>query len=156
MLAITSCVAQHDNYEDLLHDLYKNSVPIITPAQLNQELAINNKMMIIDAREKEEYEVSHLKGSQFAGYNDFDSKKYADTPKDTKIVVYCSVGYRSERVGEKLIKAGFTNVFNLYGGIFEWKNEGLPVYVNKEETDRVHAYSKKWGKWLKKGTKVYE
>ncbi len=76
--------------------------------------------------------------------------------KDSPIIVYCSVGYRSERVGEKLKSAGFKNVKNLYGGIFQWVNEGHPV-VNKKDhwTDSVHTYNKNWSQWLTKGIKVY-
>ena len=45
----------------------------------------------------------------------------------------------------------------MYGGIFEWVNEGFPVVNNQEkQTDNVHAYNKSWGIWLKKGVKVYE
>jgi hypothetical protein len=70
--------------------------------------------------------------------------------------VYCSVGYRSERIGEKLLKLGYTDVVNLYGGIFEWKNQGLDVYNSSNyPTDSVHTYNKSWGKWLVKGIKVY-
>ena len=77
-------------------------------------------------------------------------------PKDASIVIYCSVGVRSEKIGEKLIAAGYTNVKNLYGSIFEWVNEGNAVYnMNGKATNRVHAYSKTWGIWLKKGVKVY-
>jgi rSAM/selenodomain-associated transferase 1 len=48
------------------------------------------------------------------------------------------------------------NVFNLYGGIFEWKNNNLPVLDTLENnTEKVHAFNKDWSKWLKKGRKVY-
>ncbi len=71
--------------------------------------------------------------------------------------MYCSVGVRSERVGEKLQQAGFKNVRNLYGGIFAWKNKGYVVYNQQNEpTDSVHAYNRYWGQWLTKATKVYE
>ena len=77
--------------------------------------------------------------------------------KETTIVVYCSVGYRSEKVGERLKKAGFKKVLNLYGGIFDWVNKGFPVYDNSgNQTKKVHAYDKSWGKWLTKGEKIYE
>ena len=60
-------------------------------------------------------------------------------------------------MGEKLKKAGFKKVLNLQGGIFDWKNKDYPVYDNKEiETEKIHAYSESWGKWLTKGEKVYE
>jgi 3-mercaptopyruvate sulfurtransferase SseA len=67
------------------------------------------------------------------------------------------VGIRSETISEKLKKAGYTDVHNLYGGIFEWKNKDYPVVDSEgKETENVHAYSKVWGKWLNKGVKVYD
>ena len=48
--------------------------------------------------------------------------KVEDIARESTIVVYCSVGYRSEKIAEELDKLGFTNVSNLYGGIFEWIN----------------------------------
>jgi 3-mercaptopyruvate sulfurtransferase SseA len=71
--------------------------------------------------------------------------------------VYCSLGIRSETVASKLKKAGFTNVYNLYGGIFEWKHNDFPIYnSNEKETDSIHAFSKDWSKWAKKGIKIYD
>ena len=72
-------------------------------------------------------------------------------------LVYCSIGVRSENIGEKLQQLGYTNVYNLYGGIFEYKNEGGTVYnLQNKPTDSVHTYNKKWSKYLTKGNKVYE
>ena len=77
-------------------------------------------------------------------------------PKDAILVVYCSVGYRSEKIGEKLKALGFSKVYNLYGGIFEWSNRGYPLVDQKEQpTTKVHAFNKDWGRWLEQGTKVY-
>ncbi|MEZ4919143.1 MAG: rhodanese-like domain-containing protein [Saprospiraceae bacterium] len=110
----------------------------------------------LDAREPKEYQVSHIKGAQLVGYDHFDIEALPEgLSKDQPIVVYCSVGYRSEKVAEKLRAAGFTRVSNLYGGIFEWVNQGHPVYKGEQKTAKVHAYDKKWGVWLKKGEKVY-
>jgi rhodanese-related sulfurtransferase len=47
------------------------------------------------------------------------------------------VGYRSEKVTEKLQKAGFTQVSNLYGGIFEWVNQGYPIVNQSGATSDV-------------------
>ena len=46
-------------------------------------------------------------GTSRVGFKDFDLSMVDDLPKDAIIVTYCSVGYRSERIGEKLKKAGF-------------------------------------------------
>lgn len=46
------------------------------------------------------------------------------------------------------MEAGYIQVYNLYGGIFEWVNEGHPVFNDQGETDKIHAYNKLWGMWL--------
>jgi hypothetical protein len=45
----------------------------------------------------------------------------------------------------------------LYGGIFEWKNNDFPVFNSEgKETDKIHAFSKEWSKYLYNGIKIYE
>jgi len=89
------------------------------------------------------------------GYDDYDGDLLNEVPKDTPIVVYCSIGYRSEKIGEKIQKLGFTKVYNLYGSIFEWVNQDNPVVdSNNKPTDKVHTYNKKWSKWVQDGKAV--
>ena len=93
-----------------------------------QELAMpKTNAFILDAREKEEYSTSHLKNAIFVGHTTFelDSVLTKIPNKNSEIVVYCSIGIRSETIASKLKKAGYSNVFNLYGGIFEWKNNNF-------------------------------
>ncbi len=107
---------------------------------------------------KEEFDVSHLTDAVWVGDKEFDSTKVLkDIPdKGKPIIVYCSIGVRSEDIGEKLLDLGYTNVQNLYGGIFQWKNKDRVIYNPKEQpTDSVHAFSKYWGKLLSNGIKVY-
>ena len=76
--------------------------------------------------------------------------------QEKRIVVYCAVGVRSEDIGEILLASGYSEVKNLYGGIFEWKNQGRIVIDSlKKETENVHAYSKYWGRLLTRANKVY-
>jgi rhodanese-related sulfurtransferase len=150
-----STVAQSD-YDNKLKSLYRNTVKTIQPAEVKALMAKGEKVILLDTRAPEEFNVSHLAGAQFLNYESYSTDNLKKIPANSKIIVYCSVGYRSERVGEKLLKLGYKNVFNIYGGIFEWKNEGLEV-VNKlnHPTDSVHTYNKNWSKWLVKGVKVY-
>jgi 3-mercaptopyruvate sulfurtransferase SseA len=60
-------------------------------------------------------------------------------------VVYCSVGYRSARVAHWLGGQGYTNVRNLTGSIFQWANEGRPVFRDDRPTNEVHPYDQRWG-----------
>jgi rhodanese-related sulfurtransferase len=148
--------AQSD-FDRKLQSLYRHTVPVIRPVVLAAEIRNGKNWLLLDCREPGEYRVSHLEGALNPGYNSFDWGALSSIPKDHPIVVYCSVGYRSERIGEQLQKAGYTRVYNLYGGIFEWVNAGYPVYAAENRpTGRVHAYSRSWGKWLQKGEKVYE
>lgn len=157
-LLVLSCLfvnAQKD-LDRLLKQFNTHDVPYISV----QELAMpKTDALIFDAREPEEFEVSHLKNAVFVGYNKFEvdtiQKNYSD--KNQMIVVYCSLGIRSETIAEKLKKAGYTNVYNLYGGIFEWKNEEFTIYNSEEKvTDSIHAFSKEWSKWVMKGIKIYD
>ena len=118
---------------------------------LVEGLKSNSKYVVLDAREPKEFKVSHLENAVNVGFNKFDGEKTAQMipDKNTPIVVYCSIGVRSEKIGEKLLKLGYKNVFNLYGGIFEWKNKGGNV-VNEAgvSTDFVHTYNKEWSIYL--------
>lgn len=157
---ITFFIAFSSNAQKDLHELLEqynsHNVPYISV----QELAMpKTKVLVLDAREQKEYDVSHLKDAIYVGYNNFnlDSIQHKIGDKDKKIVVYCSVGIRSEIVADKLKKAGFTNVYNLYGGIFEWKNKSFPIYNSEQKaTDSIHAFSKPWSKWVKNGIKIYD
>ena len=112
--------------------------------------------LILDAREPEEYQVSHLRGAQHIGFDDRDLSALDTIDRLRPILVYCSVGYRSGIVAEELLDMGFEQVYNMYGGIFEWVNQGYPIIDREgQPTDRVHAYSRKWGVWLRKGEQVY-
>ena len=52
---------------------------------------------------------------------------------------------------EKLKDAGYTNVQNLFGSIFEWVNQELPVENSKDEiVKKVHTYNWMWSKWVNK------
>ena len=151
---INSVSFSQNKLDKLFNKFNKNKVPYISVDTL-----VITKAILLDARETKEYNVSHLKNAICVGYDYFDIQKTIEKlPKDksTKIVVYCSLGIRSEIVAHKLIKEGYTNVYNLYGGILEWKNNNFKVIGTLgNETEKVHTFNKDWSKWLKKGKTVY-
>ena len=142
--------------DKMLKQQNTESIPYISVNDLQNN---TEDFILLDSREQKEYKTSHLENAICVGYDSFNLEKTQPKlqNKDSKIVVYCSLGIRSEDIAEKLKKAGYTNVYNLYGGIFEWKNNNLEVLNSKEQpTDSIHTFSKGWSKWLKKGIKVYE
>jgi len=154
MLAVAaSGQVQSSAYRLMLKKLLHHTVPEV---QVQQVVADTAGILFVDAREDREFAVSHLAGALHVGYDSFDLKKIPPSiAKGRRIVVYCSVGYRSEKVAEKLRTAGFNNISNLYGGIFEWVNQGHPVRNAQGETQQVHAFDRSWGLWLHRGKKVY-
>lgn len=154
LLFCTSFHSQAQKTIDSLLDKYnKGTVPYITVQELEANL---EDYLILDTRLKEEYELSHLPGAIWVSEKLNDTiYAFAKAKKDKPIVVYCSIGVRSEDFGEALQERGFTQVYNLHGSIFSWKNQGLPIINNTGKlTDSVHTYSKQWEKYLKSGVKV--
>ncbi|MBZ0326767.1 MAG: rhodanese-like domain-containing protein [Altibacter sp.] len=155
-LSMASATAQ-ESLDNLLKTFNSGSVSYISVQELRR-LQVNEPIVILDTREKEEFDVSRIASARYIGYSEFSSENISKMipKKDTPIVVYCSLGIRSETIGEKLQKAGYTNIKNLYGGIFTWKNAGYQVVdAEGNQTEKVHAYSKIWGKWLLKAEKIY-
>ncbi|WP_044151275.1 rhodanese-like domain-containing protein [Leptolyngbya iicbica] len=99
--------------------------------------------LLIDARQAEEYAVSHLPGAHH--WPTLAAVQQAAVSADAAIVVYCSVGYRSARLAQQLQAAGYTHVMNLEGSIFEWHNQGQPLVVDGKPTQAVHPYNRTWG-----------
>ncbi|MEQ9164750.1 MAG: rhodanese-like domain-containing protein [Fulvivirga sp.] len=155
VLLTNACMGQK-TFDEKITSLLNYTVPIIKEDELFKRIK-NENINLLDARSKEEFEVSHIDGAKFIDYDSFDKDMLKGLSLDDTVVVYCSVGYRSEKIGEKLQKLGYKNVLNLYGGIFDWKNKGHDVVDNKgAHTDSVHTYNKSWSQWLYKGVKVYE
>lgn len=133
-------------FDKKISSLISFSVPLIGVEQLNAE---KDQFILLDTREWQEYQTSHIEGAEYIGYKKLEEKKLKQLPKNSKIVLYCSIGYRSEKIGEQLHDMGFTQVYNLYGSIFEWANRGYPVVDAKgQKTKWVHGYNKSWSKWL--------
>ncbi|RAK69738.1 rhodanese-like domain-containing protein [Hymenobacter edaphi] len=142
-------------YATLLRTMYKSTVPTVSAAELAQLRQQRPGLALLDTRTPAEYNVSHLAGARFVDYEAFTAAAVRDLPREQPVVVYCSVGVRSERIGEQLRALGFRDVRNLYGGIFQWANEARPLVDAHGPTQRVHPYSALWGAWLTRGEKAY-
>jgi len=154
LLMISNSLNAQQTLDQLLKTYNSDSIPYISVTELEK---IKEHVILLDSREEDEYRVSHIANATFVGYDHFKKKTIKKLNLPKTIVVYCSLGVRSEDIAQKFKKAGYTNIYNLYGGIFEWKNNDLPVVDDtNQETEEVHAFSEQWGKWLSKGKKVYK
>jgi rhodanese-related sulfurtransferase len=124
------------------------TVPRISTAELAGWLADTNRPapLLVDVRAGKEFSVSHL--PQARNLRSAEEIQAALARSNQPVVLYCSVGYRSAAVAEKLVRAGHTNVWNLEGSIFAWANEGRPLFRGTEPVNLVHPYDTRWGRLL--------
>jgi rhodanese-related sulfurtransferase len=120
-------------------------VPYLTTQELADQLSHGKDFppIVIDARKNEEFEVSHLPNAHHA--RTVEAVQQLGLLPEQRIVVYCSIGYRSARLVEKLHQTGFANAKNLEGSIFQWANEGRPLVRDGTSVGEVHPYNPTWG-----------
>ncbi len=110
------------------------------------------KPLLLDVRTKAEFDVSHLaSATRVEPGSDVSQLRLS---KNKPIVTYCSVGYRSAAMAQKLRDAGYTQVTNLEGSIFRWANENRPLVHDGQPTDKVHPYNGVWGMLVDKAHRV--
>jgi len=94
--------------------------------QQAKEMIDRGEVFILDVRTQEEYNEGHISGSTLIPVQELEAR-LNELPRNKKILVYCRSGNRSATASEILIKNGFTQIFNMKGGITEWKNAGYDV-----------------------------
>jgi sulfur-carrier protein adenylyltransferase/sulfurtransferase len=91
----------------------------VTVEQLNKRLIIGDGTFILDVREPNEFQISHIAGSTLIPLGELPSR-LDELKGKFDIVVCCKTGIRSAKAAELLRHAGFGNVTSLAGGILEW------------------------------------
>ena len=89
---------------------------------INRENAV-----LIDVREAAEYEAGHIPNALHIPLAGIADAKSLQKLKEKPVVLYCRTGQRSMQASGRLRAQGFTQVYNLAGGIGAWQNENLPV-----------------------------
>lgn len=154
LLISYASIGQSEDYKNMLKEYY-NGFPTISPYEVKSKLDTKG-IFFLDTRTKSEFSVSHLKNAIQVGYDNFILQSVGFIPKNAEIIIYCSIGQRSQVVGEKMKVAGYTNVKNIYGGLFHWININYPLVDSTgTRTKLIHGYSKEWSRWVKNGIVVY-
>jgi sulfur-carrier protein adenylyltransferase/sulfurtransferase len=102
----------------------------ITVQELKQKLDKAENIQLIDVREEYEFDIANLKGELIPLASVLDNVDRIS--KDKPVIVYCKTGRRSASIINILeSRLGFTNLYNLKGGILEYAREvdpSLPTY----------------------------
>lgn len=143
LMTLISCAQQ--DFNKAVDNYLNFTVDTIGVKTLKKRI---DSVYVIDARTPQEYRTSKIKNAVFINYDEPDYSKLTCSKLDT-IVVYCTIGYRSEKIGEKLKSLGYKNVLNLHGGILSWANDSNAVYSPLgTNTNKIHTYDASWKKWL--------
>jgi adenylyltransferase/sulfurtransferase len=104
-------------------DAASDAVRSLTVHELNGKLEAGEAVALLDVREPHEYEVCRLEGATLVPLRHVAARA-GEIPRDRPVVVYCHFGGRSERAVQQLqAEFGFTNLYNLEGGIDAWARE---------------------------------
>jgi rhodanese-related sulfurtransferase len=88
-------------------------------------------IITLDVRTPGEFNEGHIEGAQLIDFQsgNFESE-IATLDKSKTYAVYCRSGSRSGQAVKIMSDAGFTNLYNLNGGVIDWANAGLPLVNN--------------------------
>lgn len=99
----------------------------VSPLEM-KVLVKENPGIILDVRTPQETAQGVIKDAVIIDFNGDDfSEKLTELEKGKPVYVYCASGRRSSNTAEMLIQAGYTEVYNLDGGIQSWKASSLPI-----------------------------
>ncbi|ABE52464.1 rhodanese-like domain-containing protein [Methanococcoides burtonii] len=85
-------------------------------------------VFLLDVRTESEFNSGHLEGAVNIEVSQLGTR-LNEAPADKVILVYCRTGVRSVRASKTLVNAGYTDVYNMKGGIMAWMSAGYP-YVS--------------------------
>lgn len=110
-------------------DDFQGEIKLVTPEEM-QTLIDTKDVQLVDVRTPEEYKEGYIEHSQNIDFNSptFD-QDISKLDKSKPVILYCEGGRASAKCAEKLLDAGFIKIYDLEGGITQWKFKGLEVKI---------------------------
>ena len=102
------------------------AVPSVTVQELKRKMDAGEALTLIDVREPWEYDIAQIIGSRLIPLGELE-ERLTELPREGMLVIQCHSGGRSEHGARLLQEAGFTNVYNLEGGIEAWSRDVDPT-----------------------------
>src|SRR5947199_8759740 len=100
----------------------ETNVPTVSVRELKAKLDAREPVQLVDVREPFEHEIANIDSAQLIPLGEL-SDRLSELDRDRLTIVHCHSGMRSAQAVRLLRDAGFSNVFNLEGGIAKWSDE---------------------------------
>lgn len=104
----------------------------ITHEELKKWMGEKKSFALLDVLSQESYAARHLPGALHADSSESDFIEKTETlvpEKETPVVVYCGsfTCQKSPKAAQRLIEAGYIEVYDFEGGLADWKDTGYPL-----------------------------
>jgi rhodanese-related sulfurtransferase len=123
-VVFTSCDSESQNAE-----AQSVSIREVGPAEAEKILSESTEIQLVDVRTRGEVDRGFIAGASHIDYMQWEvfTAGVKNLDKSKPVMLYCKVGGRSHKAAQYLVENGFTEVYDLRGGIVAWKNEGKPL-----------------------------
>lgn len=101
---------------------------------LIQQNSNSDQLVVLDVRTQSEFQTEHINGAINRDVNAGifrDQMKSKAMDKSKVYLVYCQSGTRSTTASKIMEELGYTQIYNMKGGIGKWKDAGLPTVVGQ-------------------------
>lgn len=113
---------------DTVQLVSKGDISVTQAAKMIEENVDNHDFLILDVRTPEEFATGRLRNAILINFNSDDFRTRVEKlDKSKKILVYCKKGGRSAKAKSIMEAVGFIEVYNMLGGITEWKVKGFEM-----------------------------
>jgi len=113
------------SYQDLVAEA-KTRIEEVTPEQLKAELDAGGEVLIVDVRDRDDFEARHIPGAVPVPRGVLEVRLPKEIPdREESIVVYCGGGGRGALSADTLRVMGYKNVRSLQGGFRGWESAGF-------------------------------
>ena len=126
---ITAVLLVQDLIESVLRR-HKLASPVNAVVIMNDE-----RSAVIDVREAHEYSEGHIEGARHIPLAKLEDRMFEiEAFKDAPVIVTCQSGTRAPQACRKLAQHGFSDVYELQGGMVAWEEQKLPVSRKRSKT----------------------
>ena len=114
----------------------KEQITEVDPKEVHDLIGNANGTVVVDVREQQEFEESHLPGAKHVPRGHLESRIEGAAKPGDHVVLYCASGNRSALAAKTLQEElGYGDVSSMTGGITLWKDRGYDVEVPRKLTD---------------------
>ncbi len=116
-----------------------------TAQEAAERLAVEPRPVVLDVRERDEYEQGLIPGSIHIPRGNLETRIESRVPdRSTPLIIYCASGTRSAYAAKTLSELGYTDVVSMAGGFSGWKQNGydwtLPRTLRPDQFERYSRH----------------